>query len=145
MEEIKIMETWEGAQLNQAKIILADEATKLLHGSECLDVIHETTKALFTSGGGSNLDSLPTISLDEELISKINQVDSVGVPVIDVMIIAELATSKNEAKKAINNGGVRINDVKVETEKAVITKTDFNSENKLKLSLGKKKHLLISL
>lgn len=135
------MESWEGAQLNEAKIILADEATKLLHGSDCLNSIHETVKSLFSTGGSSNYDSLPRIKLSDTLITQIESGN--GVSVVDAMLAASLATSKTEARKAIINGGARINDEKVSSEAAVFTKSDFDESGRMKLSLGKKRHVLI--
>jgi tyrosyl-tRNA synthetase len=141
IEEIRKMETWEGAKLNDAKIILADEATSLLHGKECLPSIHETVKSLFQSGG-ANYDSLPKIALDVDMLDKVK---SGGIPVVDVLIKASMATSKTEARKAIVNGGARVNDVKVSSESAVVTTKDFGSDGKMKLSLGKKKHVIFVL
>ena len=134
------MELWEGADLNQAKILLADEATKLLHGEECLSSIHETVQSLFSAGGGSNLDSLPKVTLDGDYSDKIAK----GVLlVVDLVLKAELAPSKNEAKKLIRNGGIRVNDAKVVDEFAIVSTADFDSDKRLKLSAGKKKHILV--
>jgi tyrosyl-tRNA synthetase len=137
MEEISKMEQWEGAQLNAAKVILADEATRMLHGEECLASIHTTVASLFGKGGGSDLDSLPKYELDVK--------SGDGLSVVDLLIKAELATSKGEARRLIKGGGARINDEKVNDEAATVKAADFDSEGRLKLSSGKKKHALIQL
>jgi len=134
------MEKWEGAQLNQAKVILADQATQLLHGQDCLEAIHETAKSLFSSGGKS-YDSLPKIVLGSDMVGKLES--GSGLTVVEIMILADMATSKTEARKAILNGGARVNDEKVVSDSAVVNKVDFNSDGQMKLSLGKKKHALI--
>ena len=142
IEEINKMSSWEGSELNTAKKILADEATKLLHGEDSLKSIHETTQSLFSEEGGNNLDSLPKIQLEDELLNKLND-ETIGISIIELLIKVGFATSKNEAKKIIRNGGARINDEKVEHEMDIILKKDFDNENRLKLSMGKKKHVLI--
>lgn len=142
MEQIVKMESWEGSDLNKAKVILADEATKLLHGEECLPAIHETVKSLFSSGGGSSLDSLAKLILDAEFAERVSRSQ---LSVVDLVVKADMAPSKNEAKKLIRNGGIKINDIKVADEAAVVTTSDFDAEKRMKLSAGKKKHMLVLL
>lgn len=144
MTEISEMEKWEGAALNAAKIRLADEATSLLHGSDCLDQIHATALSLFAGeGDGADLDSLPRVALD--LQSAERCVGGGGLSVVDVIVIAELAASKSEAKRLIKGGGARINGEKVQSEAEVVTKADFDESGRLKLSSGKKKHVVVQL
>eukprot|EP00607_Mallomonas_marina_P008066 CAMPEP_0182417912 /NCGR_PEP_ID=MMETSP1167-20130531/2365_1 /TAXON_ID=2988 /ORGANISM="Mallomonas Sp, Strain CCMP3275" /LENGTH=410 /DNA_ID=CAMNT_0024591777 /DNA_START=321 /DNA_END=1553 /DNA_ORIENTATION=- len=139
LDEIAHMSSWEGSQLNSAKRRLADEATTLLHGSECLSQIHATADSLF-KGEGNDLDSLPTVAL-----TSTNQVEGEGVLVVDMLVRAELAGSKSEAKRLIKGGGARVNGVKVESETVSVTRSDFDEEGRLKLSLGKKKHVVITI
>ena len=142
LEEIAVMEKWEGADLNKAKIILADEATKLLHGETCLAKIHATTQTLFAGASGStDLSSLPRFQLDsnEGLAAR-----GAGISVVDLLIKAELAASKGEAKRLIKAGGARVNDEKVADEAALVTTSGFK-DGQLKLSSGKKTHVLIVL
>lgn len=142
LEEIAVMEKWEGADLNKAKIILADEATKLLHGEACLAKIHATTQTLFAGASGStDLSSLPRFQLDsnEGLAAR-----GAGISVVDLLIKAELAASKGEAKRLIKAGGARVNDEKVADEAALVTTSGFK-DGQLKLSSGKKTHVLIVL
>ena len=135
---------WTGADLNQAKVRLADEATTMLHGSECLKTIHDTVASLFGSNGGSNLDSLDKIILDNSVSADLIN-NKVTVSVVDLLVKAGMATSKGEAKRLIKAGGARINDEKVVDENLGVTITSFDSEGRLKLSSGKKKHALIVL
>jgi tyrosyl-tRNA synthetase len=65
--------------------------------------------------------------------------------VVDLLVKAGMAKSKGEARRLISNGGARVNDVKVSDEAAVVTASDFNAEKKLKLSTGKKKHVVIAI
>lgn len=135
LEELKKIEKWEGSELNAAKILLADEATKLLHGEECLVQIHNTVNSLFANGsGGSDLESLPKIYIDNDIIS-----------VIDLLIKAGMSNSKGEAKRLIAGGGARINGEKVISDSAEVSSTDFGTDRRLKLSSGKKSHCLIVL
>lgn len=134
------MAEWEGAQLNQAKTLLADEATKLLHGEECLADIHKTAATLFGSGGGSaDLESLPKITISIGT-------DSANVAtVVELLIKAEFAATKSEAKRLIKNGGARINDIKIDVDTAFVSKADFDQQGRLKLSSGKKNHVVVVL
>jgi tyrosyl-tRNA synthetase len=135
LEELAKIEKWEGSELNAAKILLADEATRLLHGEECLVQIHATVDSLFAGGsGGSDLESLPKVFVD---------IDSVSV--VDLLVLAGMSTSKGEAKRLIKGGGARVNDEKVTSEAAVVSSSDFGTERRLKLSSGKKSHCLVML
>lgn len=138
MEKLREIATWEGAELNAAKVILADEATTLLHGAACLPQIHATAQTLFAGGGKGggkvDLDSLPRVAID----------GSFPIPVVDVLVRAEFASSKGEAKRLIKGGGARVNDEKVSDEGAVLTATDF-VDGHMKLSSGKKNHCLVVL
>lgn len=124
-------------------MLLADEATKLLHGEACLQEIHATVKTLFGGKGGDDLESLQKVQLSKVDFS---QDGGKAIPVCDMLVRAEMASSKAEARRLIKAGGARVNDNKVSDEYAVVTKADFESlGGKLKLSSGKKKHALILL
>jgi tyrosyl-tRNA synthetase len=139
LTEINKMAKWEGAQLNAAKQILADEATKLLHGSDCLPTIHATAASLFGSAGKADMDSLPKVTLPRAIDS------AEPISVVELLVKAELVTSKSEAKRLIKNGGAKINDQKVDSDAAVIAASDFDDKGRLKLSSGKKTHVLVVL
>lgn len=141
MEKIREYEKLEGAELNEIKVILADEATKLLHGEECLHDIHSTVSSLFGSGGGDDLDSLAKFSLEKDDI----EVESNGVLVINMLVKANLVKSKGEARRLIRGGGVKVNDEKVLDEMAEVKIDKFDDQGRLKISAGKKKHALIVL
>lgn len=133
----------EGADLNAVKAILADEATRLLHGEDCLQSIRQTAATLFSmssSSSSQNLDSLKSYVVETESLS------NGGVSLIDLMVMAELAASKNAARRLIANGGVRLNDRKVQTDQLIVNKNDFEElDGKIKLSVGKKHHVTFSV
>lgn len=141
MEQIRSMESWEGAQLNAAKVILADEVTRMLHGEACLDVIKATAKSLFGGGGVADLESLPKFALTVE--EGTTKLAAGQLTIVDILIKAQMATSKNEARRLIQGGGARINNEKVVDENGIVKTEDFDAEGRLKLSSGKKKHVLI--
>jgi len=142
MERIREIETWQGADLNKAKVLLADEATRLLHGEACLEAIHNTVQTLFAKGGAGDLDSLPKLQLLEEEVNAIRQ--GRGLSVVDLLVKSGFAASKGEAKRLIKAGGTKVNDVKVEEEAAMVSESSF-PEGKLKLSKGKKDNVLFLL
>lgn len=132
------MSTWEGSQLNVAKQRLADETTRLLHGQACLPAIHATAASLFGAGGSADLDSLPRVSIS-------SLADGPPVTVVELLMKASMAASKSEARRLIKAGGARVNDQKVEDDAAVIAANDFDERGRLKLSSGKKNHVLVVL
>lgn len=144
VEKIAEYEKLEGAELNAVKVILADEATQMLHGSDCLDAIHTTVESLFSAkrGGSENLDSLVKISIPSDSVT--DDVSS-SISVVDLLVKAEMASSKGEAKRLIKAGGARVNDEKICDENEVVVRDKFDAEGRLKLSSGKKKHVLITL
>lgn len=118
-------------------MVLADEATRMLHGSECLAEITATAAALFSSGGGSTA-SLKRVSLSAPEAEA-------GVPVVDLFISLELGKSKGEIKRLIAAGGAKMNDVKIEDPTVIISRESFASGSEIKLSAGKKKHGVVEL
>jgi tyrosyl-tRNA synthetase len=141
LQQIKEYEKLEGAALNDVKIILADEATKMLHGAECLPGIHATIKSLFSGAKGEDLDCLPVVSLmNEDLIAE----QTAEIAVVDVLIKAQFVDSKAEGRRMIKGGGIRINDEKLTDDYAKLTKSSFDNYGRLKLSSGKKKHVVVT-
>jgi tyrosyl-tRNA synthetase len=106
----------EGADINQAKVVLADEATAMLHGRDCLAAIHNTISSMFSSagGGGVSTDSLPRI-----FVSRADAQDG-KVRLLDVLVDLKLASSKKDARRLIEGGGARIGE-------ATITIADMNN------------------
>ena len=121
--------------INQLKIILANECTKMLHGNNEAKLAEETAKKTFEenlTGSG-----LPTISISQKKLSeKIN--------IIDLVVLSKLESSKSEIRRLIKGNGIKINNQVINDEKFFITKELF-SENFIKLSLGKKRHVKVKL
>ena len=141
LEEIEKMERWKGADINKAKVVLADEATALLHGRECLKAIHETIDTMFKGGGngGASTESLNRVFVTDE-----DMVDG-GVKIVDLFVRLDLAKSKKEARRLIQGGGAKLNEVKVEDENAVVTADDFNESKEVTLRAGKKRAGVVEL
>ncbi len=119
--------------INNLKIILANEATKILHGDKASKKAEKTAKETFEKG---NLGSdLPEIKLKSYDVEK-------GINILDFIAKNKILTSKSEARRAIANKGVKINDVVIESEKKMIKLKDFEKKI-LKLSYGKKKHFIV--
>jgi tyrosyl-tRNA synthetase len=136
LEEIAQYEVLHGAELNKVKVLLADEATKLLHGENCLKQIHDTTANIFGRTGSEDLDSLPVIQLDEF---------SCNAALVEVLVKAAMVSSKNEGRRLIKAGGVKLNDVKVEDEHITIHSNMADSRGRIKISTGKKKHAVVQM
>ena len=124
LEEIEKMDSWEGAQLNKAKEILAYELTKLVHGEEEAKKAEEASNALFTGKG--NLDNIPTVELENRNIS-----------ILDAIILTGIAPSKGQARTLVNQGGISLNDNKVSDVNYVLSDVDFNDGYAI-LKKGKK-------
>ena len=103
LEEINAMDSWEGAQLNRAKEILAYELTKLVHGDEEAEKAQAMARSLFTGGA----DNAPTVELSTD-----DLVDGV-IDILSVLVKAELVPSRSEARRAVEQGGVTVNDEKI--------------------------------
>ena len=132
IEEIKKIEN---DNINDLKILLANETTSMLHGEDAAKNSEQAAKEAFSGNIlGSNL---PSIKIDSKNID--NKFD-----IIDLIILSKLEKSKSEIRRLIKGSGVKINDEIVSDEKLVITNNFFN-ENYLKLSIGKKRHLKIEL
>tara|TARA_B100000686_G_C16747427_1_gene950357 strand:- start:723 stop:1997 length:1275 start_codon:yes stop_codon:yes gene_type:complete len=133
--EIKKLEKLEGAEINDAKIILADSATTLLHGNKAAIEAKKTAKSLFNN---ANLETnLPSIEYTKNEIK-------IGISILDCFIKNNyLVNTKGDARRLIRGGGARLNDINITDEKYILTEKDFNETNEIKLSAGKKKHILI--
>ena len=113
MEEIDEMDKWEGSQLNKAKEILAFELTKLVHGEEEAKKAEESAKALF--GGGASMENIPTVTITTENLTE------EGIDILAAMVLSDIVTSKSEARRAVEQGGVSIDGEKVTDIKTMIT------------------------
>ena len=121
--------------INKLKILLANKATEILHGKIASQKAEKTAKETFESGG-IGLD-LPEIKILESEIKE-------GMSILDFLSKNKIMSSKNEARRAILNKVVKINNILVENENKTIKYTDFKKEI-LKISYGKKKHYLVKI
>ncbi len=132
---LKKIEEIKSKDINQLKIILANECTKILHGKSEANLAEETAKKTFdeySTGSG-----LPTISINQKKLNeKIN--------IIDLVVLSKLESSKSEIRRLIKGNGIKINNQTINDEKFFITRELFN-ENFIKLSLGKKRHIKVKL
>ena len=138
IEEIDAMNNWEGAQLNQAKEILAYELTKMVHGEEEAEKAKEASHALFAGGGDSS--NMPTVELTEADFADSPVAGSLDI--LALLVKTELAPSRSDARRAVEQGGVSLADEKVTDVKAAYTASDFAGDG-LVLKRGKKKFVKI--
>ena len=134
LEEISRLEQLEGAELNEAKKILATQATALVHGEEAATDCLKTATETFESGGTSQ--NLPRIDVSAETLKT-------GIGILEAFVIAGLANSNSEARRLVLGGGAKLNDATVSDIKLQISSGDAVHDGKIKLSSGKKKHVLL--
>ena len=134
LEEIDAMESWEGAQLNQAKEILAFELTKLVHGEEEATKAREASHALFAGGGDSA--HMPTVEL-----SSADFADG-DMDILSLLVKTELAPSRSDARRAVEQGGVSVADEKVTDIKTSYNADSFGADG-LVVKRGKKKFVKV--
>ena len=121
--------------INNLKILLANEATKILHGKEVSKKAEQTAKDTFEGNGLSS--GLPEIKIKSNEIKK-------GINILDFIAENKILSSKNEARRAIANRGIKIDDIIIENEKKILRLDDFK-KNLLKISYGKKKHYIVKI
>jgi tyrosyl-tRNA synthetase len=134
MSEIARLEKLQGAEINEAKKVLADAATTLLHGVEAAKTAADTARQTFEEGAIA--ENLPTIEISRA------ELDA-GAGVLALFVKAGLVASNGEARRQIKGGGLRVNDVAVTDEKMVLKLTDLTPEGVIKLSMGRKRHVLL--
>jgi tyrosyl-tRNA synthetase len=126
----------QGAELNEAKKILATEVTAIVHGREAAEQAAETARATFEAGA---LDlSLPTSDVPRAQLGA-------GIGLLAALVTAGLAASNGEARRHIQSGAVRLNDQAMTDERRTLGPADLLPEGVLKLSVGKKKHALLKV
>ena len=128
LEEIEKMESWEGSQLNEAKEILAYELTALVHGEEEANKAKEASHALFSGKGGDD-SNMPTTELTQD------QLTDGTIGILDLMLACKLVSSKGEARRLIQQGGVSVDEEKVAVEERI---TAEQLKNSIKIRKGKK-------
>lgn len=136
MAEIAKLEKLSGADINEAKKILAFECTKILHGESAALEAAETAHRTFDQGGAG--DNLPTITLPEKDLKT-------GITIIDALRLSGLVDSNGEAKRLIQGGGAKVNDYAVTDGTERLTTENLTAAGYIKLSSGKKKHALIRI
>jgi tyrosyl-tRNA synthetase len=134
MGEIKKLAALQGAEINEAKKVLATEATALLHGRAEAEKAADTARTTFEQGAIA--ESLPTLDIPQSELSG-------GAGVLALFVKAGLVASNGEARRQIKGGGLRVNDVAVTDEKMMLTPANLTPEGVIKLSLGKKRHVLL--
>ena len=122
--------------INELKSILANEATSMLHGKIAAQKAEETAKKTFASGSIGK--DLPTIKISKTKIET-------GINIVDLVVLSKLIISKSEVRRTMKNMGIRINNEVIEDQNLVISFKHFNNQNFLKLSFGKKKHLIVKM
>lgn len=137
LHEIKRLEGLQGAEINEAKKVLADNATAFIHGENAVFEARETAQKLFEQKDAS-LDeaTLPTVLLSSLELET-------GILVTDLLCRLGLTTSKGEARRLIEGGGARLNDEPITDELLKLTASSFQDNHALKLSAGKKRHGLV--
>ncbi|KAL3908958.1 MAG: hypothetical protein SGILL_008280 [Bacillariaceae sp.] len=138
LEDIAKLETLQGSEINQAKVVLADEATAMLHGRDCLAKIHETVQNMF-KGAGQATESLPRIFVTA------SELEGDGKRFADLFLELKLASSKKEARRLIAGGGAKLGDEKISDEQGALTMADFDGETEIVLRAGKKRAGVVEL
>ena len=135
LDEVNRLAALKGQEVNEAKKVLATEATAMVHGREAAEQAAETARLTFEKG--ELADTLPTVE-----IARAELAQGLGV-LIAFAGKAELVASNTEARRAIDGRGLRVNDAVVTDHKMVLTERDLSPEGVIKLSLGRKRHVLI--
>src|SRR5712671_652911 len=134
MSEINKLAALQGGEINEAKKVLATEATALLHGRDAADTAAEAARQTFEQRGFA--DRLPSFTLSRDHLRA-------GIGVLAGFVKAGLVASNGEARRQIKGGGLRVNDATVSDEKMMLKLADLTPEGVIKLSVGKKRHILL--
>jgi tyrosyl-tRNA synthetase len=134
LTDIAKLEKLRGAEINEAKKVLATEATALCHGREAAEAAAETAREVFEAGGAG--DELPQVEVPRDKLAG-------GVPAFELFVRAGLATSNGEARRLIKGGGARVNDVAIKGETQPVSLADLDPQGLIKLSAGRKRHALV--
>ncbi len=135
LEEIARLETLQGADINEAKKVLAREATALCHGADEAARAEDTARTTFEEGALG--DDLPRYPLDRSALEA-------GIAAFDLMARAGLAASKADARRLIRGGGGRLNDRAFENEMQTVSLGDLTEDGIIKLSAGRKRHVIVT-
>lgn len=134
LDEIARLAALGGSEINDAKKVLATEVTAMLHGRTAAEQSAETARKTFEEGALA--ETLPTVEVSGDELKA-------GIGLLSLVVRAGLAASNGEARRHVQGGAVRINDQSVNDERRAVTTADLTPEGVVKLSLGKKKHILV--
>jgi tyrosyl-tRNA synthetase len=134
LTEIARLEKLDGQEINEAKKVLATAVTALAHGDAAAEQAVDTARTTFEEGGKA--ESLPTVSVPRAQLAQ-------GIAAFELFHQAGLAASRTEARKLIKGGGGRLNDKPIASDTAVVTESDLGSDGTMKLSAGRKRHVLV--
>ena len=134
LDEIDRLASLEGEEINEAKKVLATEATALVHGRSAAESAAATARATFEEG--TLAETLPQVEISRSELAA-------GYGVLTAAMKAGFVTSTSEARRQVKGGGLKVNDVTVTDEKLALSQKDVTPEGVIKLSLGKKRHVLL--
>jgi tyrosyl-tRNA synthetase len=134
LDEVERLAALGGSEINEAKKMLASEVTAMLHGREAAEAAAETARKTFEEG--TLAESLPTVEVPKASLEA-------GEGLLSLFVTAGLASSNGEARRHVQGGAVRLNDEPVKDDRRVVDFSDVGSEGVIKLSLGRKKHVLV--
>jgi tyrosyl-tRNA synthetase len=134
LDEIARLEKLRDSEINEAKKVLATEATALCHGSVAAEEAAKTADAVFGDGGSG--ESLPQVAVERDALAR-------GVPAFELFVRAGLATSNGEARRLIKGGGARLNDAVIDSETRPVSLADLDAAGQAKLSAGRKRHVMV--
>ena len=135
LDEISKLAALQGVEINEAKKVLATEATALLHGRQAAETAAQTAQQTFEQG--TLASGLPTVAVAKA------ELDS-GIGLLAAFVTAGLTQSNGESRRQLKGGGLRVNDKVVNDDKMVLSNSNLTEEGVIKLSLGKKRHVLLS-
>jgi tyrosyl-tRNA synthetase len=133
--EITKLEALEGAEINQAKIILANEVTSLCHGADAARQAEQTARQSFSQGVIA--EGLPKLDIDKA--------DMASLSVIDAFVQSGLAASKGEVRRLIRGGGARLNNQAISDEDRLLLADDFDTDGRAQIAAGKKRRAILQL
>jgi tyrosyl-tRNA synthetase len=134
LDEIARLENLASSEINETKKVLATEATALCHGRMAAEEAAKTAEAVFGEGGGAG--GLPQVAVEQDALAR-------GVPAFELLVRAGLAGSNSEARRLIKSGGARLNDTVIGSETRPVTLDDLGAAGQIKLSAGRKRHVLV--
>ncbi len=134
LSEVARLEALQGQEINEAKKVLATEITALAHGRDAAEQAAETARRTFEEG--AKAEALPTVDVARDKLTA-------GIAAFELFHEAGLAGSRNEARKLIKGGGARLNDQAIAADTAIIGDKDLDASGTLKLSAGRKRHVLV--